>query len=42
MLVVGGGNSAIEAALILKDHNRVTLSYRGDNFYRAKEEKSGN
>ncbi|MEL6110674.1 MAG: FAD-dependent oxidoreductase, partial [Planctomycetota bacterium] len=38
VLVVGGGNSAIEAALILKDHNRVTLSYRGDNLYRAKEE----
>ena len=38
VLVVGGGNSAIEAALMLKDSNRVTLSYRGDNFYRAKEE----
>lgn len=38
VLVVGGGNSAIEAALILKDTNRVSLSYRGDNFYRAKEE----
>ena len=38
VLVVGGGNSAIEAALMLKDHNRVTLSYRGDDFFRAKEE----
>ncbi len=38
VLVIGGGNSAIEAALMLKDHNRVTLSYRGDDFYRAKEE----
>ena len=38
VLVIGGGNSAIEAALMLKDHNRVTLSYRGDSFYRAKEE----
>ena len=38
VLVVGGGNSAIEAALMLKDANNVTLSYRGDNFYRAKEE----
>ena len=37
-LVVGGGNSAIEAALMLRGANRVTLSYRGDNFYRAKEE----
>ena len=38
VLVVGGGNSAIEAALMLKDHNRVTISYRGDDFFRAKEE----
>jgi Pyruvate/2-oxoacid:ferredoxin oxidoreductase delta subunit len=38
VLIVGGGNSAIEAALMLKDHNRVTLSYRGEDFFRAKEE----
>ena len=38
VLVVGGGNSAIEAALMLKDHNRVTISYRGDDFFRAKVE----
>ena len=38
VLVIGGGNSAIEAALMLKDQNRVTLSYRGDDFFRAKEE----
>ena len=38
VLIVGGGNSAIEAALMLKDHNRVTLSYRGDDFFRAKTE----
>ena len=38
VLVVGGGNSAIEAALMLCDHNRVTISYRGGEFYRAKEE----
>jgi len=38
VLVVGGGNSAIEAALMLKDHNRVTISYRGDDFFRAKSE----
>ena len=38
VLVIGGGNSAIEAALMLKDHNRVTLSYRGESFFRAKEE----
>ena len=38
VLIVGGGNSAIEAALALCEKNDVTLSYRGDNFYRAKEE----
>ena len=38
VLVVGGGNSAIEAALMLKDHNRVTISYRGEDFFRAKSE----
>ncbi len=38
VLVIGGGNSAIEAALMLMENNRVTLAYRGDNFYRAKEE----
>ena len=38
VMVIGGGNSAIEAALMLKDHNRVTISYRGDDFYRAKTE----
>ena len=38
VLVIGGGNSAIEAALMLKDHNRVTISYRGDDFFRAKSD----
>ncbi|MBL7648168.1 MAG: NAD(P)-binding domain-containing protein [Candidatus Hydrogenedentes bacterium] len=38
VLIVGGGNSAIEAALMLAEHNRVTLSYRGDTFFRAKAE----
>jgi thioredoxin reductase (NADPH) len=39
ILVVGGGDSAIEAALGLSKHkrNRVTLSYRGDTFQRARE-----
>jgi len=32
------GNSAIEAALLLMPHNRVTLSYRGEVLFRAKEE----
>ena len=34
ILVVGGGNSAVEAALTLAERNRVTLSYRGGEFYR--------
>ncbi|MCS6953048.1 MAG: NAD(P)-binding domain-containing protein [Bryobacterales bacterium] len=34
ILVVGGGNSAAEAALALAEHNRVTLSYRGAAFHR--------
>jgi thioredoxin reductase (NADPH) len=39
ILVVGGGDSAIEAALGLSKHkrNRVTLSYRGEAFQRARE-----
>ena len=34
ILVVGGGNSAIEAALTLSEQNRVVLSYRRDQFGR--------
>ncbi len=34
LLVVGGGNSAVEAALTLSEQNAVTLSYRGDAFAR--------
>jgi NosR/NirI family transcriptional regulator, nitrous oxide reductase regulator len=34
ILVVGGGNSAVEAALVLAEQNRVRLSYRGDEFAR--------
>ena len=39
LLVVGGGDSAIEAALALSrtGTNKVTLSYRGDSFERARE-----
>jgi thioredoxin reductase len=39
ILVVGGGDSAIEAALALSkaSRNRVTLSYRGSLFNRARE-----
>jgi thioredoxin reductase/NAD-dependent dihydropyrimidine dehydrogenase PreA subunit len=37
ILVVGGGDSAIESALLLADENNfVTLSYRGDSFSRLK------
>lgn len=36
ILVVGGGDSAIESALLLKDSNNVILSYRQDKFARLK------
>lgn len=36
VIVVGGGDSAIEAALSLASHNNVVLSYRGDSFNRLK------
>ena len=36
ILVVGGGDSAIESALLLAPQNRVTLSYRKDAFSRLK------
>lgn len=34
--VVGGGDSAIEAAIMLSDQNKVTLSYRSASFSRIK------
>jgi thioredoxin reductase/polyferredoxin len=34
ILVVGGGNSAVEAALVLSEQNRVRLSYRRGGFGR--------
>ncbi len=34
ILVVGGGNSAVEAALVLSEQNRVRISYRGSDFGR--------
>jgi thioredoxin reductase len=42
ILVVGGGDSAIEAAMGLSEQsgNRVTLSYRKDAFSRIKERNS--
>lgn len=36
ILVVGGGDSAIESALLLAEQNHVTLSYRGEAFQRIK------
>lgn len=37
ILIVGGGDSAIESALLLKDEeNEVTISYRSENFSRIK------
>ncbi|MEO0471862.1 MAG: NAD(P)-binding domain-containing protein, partial [Bacteroidota bacterium] len=36
IVVVGGGDSAIESALLLKDQNEVILSYRKDKFARLK------
>ena len=36
IIVVGGGDSAIESALLLKDENDVILSYRKDKFSRLK------
>jgi len=36
IMVVGGGDSAIESALLLCNNNRVTLSYRSEKFKRLK------
>ncbi len=38
--VVGGGDSAIESALLLADQNKVSLSYRKDSFNRLKPKNS--
>ncbi len=42
IIVVGGGDSAIESALLLKDQNEVTLSYRKDKFSRLKPKNKEN
>jgi thioredoxin reductase (NADPH) len=36
IMVVGGGDSAIESAILLADDNKVILSYRNDSFSRIK------
>jgi len=40
IIVVGGGDSAIESALLLAVKNKVTLSYRGESFGRIKAENN--
>lgn len=42
ILVVGGGDSAVESALLLCDQNEVILSYRKENFARIKPGNSTN
>lgn len=42
ILVVGGGDSAIESVLLVKDENEATLSYRKDQFSRLKPKNKEN
>jgi thioredoxin reductase len=38
ILVVGGGDSAVESAMLLMDNNEVSLSYRKEKFARIKQQ----
>lgn len=40
LLIVGGGDSAVETALLLAETNHVTLSYRGSAFSRIKPQNN--
>jgi thioredoxin reductase (NADPH) len=40
IVVVGGGDSAVEAAMLLAEDNKVTLSYRKEGFQRIKPKNS--
>jgi len=40
ILIVGGGDSAVESALLLADNNHVVLSYRNEAFSRIKSQNS--
>jgi len=40
ILVVGGGDSAVESAILLMEKNEVTLSYRNESFSRLKSKNS--
>ena len=40
IIVVGGGDSAVESAMLLMDQNEVILSYRKDQFARIKDKNA--
>ena len=42
VMVVGGGDSAVESAMLLMENNQVTLSYRKDKFSRIKPKNREN
>ena len=42
IMIVGGGDSAVEAALLLGNKNNVTISYRGETFVRLKSKNKIN